>query len=116
MSGRRVERVGESIRDTIGELLLREVKDPRLHMVTVTEVQMSKDLRHGRVFFSCVGDAAVRERALGGFASAAGFIRREVSRRLGLRYTPDLAFVFDPRLEAAEQMAGLMKEASTREE
>ncbi len=116
MPGRRVERVGESIRDSIAELLLREVKDPRLHMVAVTEVQMSKDLRHGRVFFSCVGDETARERALGGFTSAAGFIRREVSRRLGLRYTPELAFVFDPRLEAGVLLGELVKEASTRDE
>lgn len=116
MSGRRNERVGESVRDVIAELLLKEVKDPRVHMVTVTEVQMSNDLRHGRVFFSCVGDEAAHARAASGFASAAGYIRREVSRRLNLRYTPDFTFVFDPRLETAERLADLLKDAGPREE
>jgi len=116
MAGRRTERVGESIRDTIAVLLLREVKDPRAQQVTVTEVQMSNDLRHGRVFFSCLGDDAARERAASGLASAAGFLRREVSRQLNLRFTPDLTFVFDPRLETAEHLAGLLKDTDTREE
>lgn len=116
MAVRRADRVGESIRETIAELLLKEIKDPRVHMVTITEVQMSNDLRNGRVFFSCVGDETMHARAAGGFASASGFIRREVSRRLGLRYTPELTFVFDPRLETAERLAGLLKEADKREE
>jgi len=115
MPVRRADRVGESIRDAIAELLLKEVKDPRLSMVTVTEVHMTDDLRHGRVYFSCVGDEAAHQRAGNGFQSAAGFIRREVARRLSLRFTPDLSFVFDPRLETAEKLAGLLKEADTRE-
>lgn len=115
MAVRRAERVGEAIRDSIAELLLKEVQDPRLHMVSVTEVQMTDDLRHGRVFFSCVGDETAHQRALEGFLSATGFIRREVSRRLSLRFTPDLTFVFDPRLETAEKLAGLLKEADQRD-
>ncbi len=116
MQGKRSERVGESMREVIAELLLREVKDPRVQQVSITEVQLSNDLRHGRVFFSCLGDEAAHQRAAAGLTSAAGFVRREVSRRLQLRYTPDITFVFDPRLETAERLADLLKESEPREE
>ena len=60
MSGRRADRVAEGIREVIAELLLRDIKDPRIGMVTLTTVELTDDLKHARVYFSCVGDAAVR--------------------------------------------------------
>ena len=70
MSGRRPERVAEAIRDVIAEMLLREIKDPRIGMVTLTSVELTDDLRHAKVYFSCVGDEAARERSLHGLRSA----------------------------------------------
>ena len=62
------------MRDAIAGMLLREIKDPRVGMVTLTTVQLTDDLRHAKVYFSCVGYAAVRDRSLQGLRSAAGFI------------------------------------------
>jgi len=116
MSGRRADRVAEAVREVIAELLLRDIKDPRIGMVTLTTVEFSDDLKHARVYFSCVGDDAARERSLKGLRSAAGFIRAQVTRRLGLRYAPDLTFLFDPSLEVAERLATLLKDARSRSE
>lgn len=110
---RRVDRVAEAVQETIAELLLREIKDPRIGMITLTGVRMSADLRHARVLFSTLADAPEREQSLRGLRSAAGFIRTQVARRLKLRVAPEIVFEFDPSLEQAERVARLLKEAST---
>jgi len=109
MSGRRADRVREAVRDAIADMLLRDIKDPRIGMVTLTNVELTDDLRHGKVYFSCVGDAAVRERSLNGLRSAAGYIKAQLTRRLRLRFAPVLTFEFDDSLEAADFMARLLK-------
>ncbi|MFQ5665505.1 MAG: 30S ribosome-binding factor RbfA [Candidatus Binatia bacterium] len=111
MTGRRADRVGEAVREVIAELLLRDIKDPRIGMISLTTVDLSNDLRHAKVYFSCVGGVAARQRSLSGLQSAAGFIKAQVTRRLGLRYAPNLTFVFDPTLETAERLANLLHEA-----
>ena len=116
MSGRRADRVAEGIREVIAELLLRDIKDPRIGMVTLTTVDLTDDLKHARVYFSCVGDTAVRERSLQGLRSAAGYMRSQVTRQLKLRHAPDLTFLFDPSLEIADRVATLLKDAQSRNE
>ena len=116
MSGHRTERVAEAIREVIAELLLRDIKDPRVGMVTLTSVEMSDDLKHGKVYFSCVGDEAARQRSLSGLRSAAGFVRAQVTRRLRLRYAPQLTFVFDPGIEVADRLAALLKDARPKDD
>jgi ribosome-binding factor A len=115
MSGRRPERVGEAIRAAIAHMLLRDLKDPRIGMVTLTRVRLSDDLRHAKVYFSCVGDATSRQRSLDGLRSATGFIKGQLLRRLQLRYAPEVQFLFDPGLEVSEQLAGLLERARDEE-
>ena len=79
---RRTDRVADALQGLIAELLLREIKDPRIGLVTITGVRVSPDLRHARVFFSTLGDADTHEQALAGLRSAAGFMR-SVARSLG---------------------------------
>jgi ribosome-binding factor A len=116
MSGRRADRVADAVREVIAELLLRDIKDPRIGMVTLTTVELTDDLKHARVYFSCVGDAVVRERSLQGLRSAAGYMRSQVTRQLKLRHAPDLTFLFDPSLEIADRVATLLKNAQSRNE
>ena len=113
---RRVERVGEAVRDTIAELLTREIKDPRIGMVTLIAVDVSPDLRHARVHFSCLGDEEARRKSLAGLQSAAGFIKGQLARRLRLRYAPDVTFVPDTTVEQADRLASLLKQVSSDEE
>jgi ribosome-binding factor A len=116
MSGRRVERVGEAMREVIAELLMREIKDPRIGMVTLTTVEVSPDLRHARAYFSCLGDAATRQRTQAGLQSAAGFMKGQLAKRLRLRYAPEITFVQDPSIEHADRIATLLKEVVPDEE
>jgi ribosome-binding factor A len=111
MSARRAERVAEAVREAIAEMLLRDIKDPRIGMVTLTTVELTDDLKNAKVYFSCVGDAATRERSLSGLRSATGFIKAQVTRRLKLRYAPELTFLFDPSLEVAGRIADLLRQA-----
>lgn len=112
---RRLERVGDAVRRTIAELLLREVKDPRVGMVTLTRVRMSRDLRIAWVYFSVLGDEETRQRSLMGLRSAAGFIRSEVSHRLRLRVAPEIRFEFDPGPEDAARIARLLSDSGANE-
>lgn len=108
MTIRRADRVADQLREAIAQLLLREIKDPRIGMVSLTAVEMSDDLRHAKVFFSVVGGAEAQARTLAGLRSAAGFIRREAARRLQLRFAPEIVFRFDAGPERAQRVAELL--------
>ncbi len=113
--GRRPERVAEMVLRELSQLLLRDLKDPRLRGVTLTHVRMSDDLRHGRVFFSHLEGRARAAEATKGFRSASGFIRRHIGRALQLRYTPELDFEFDAGIESAARVDALLREAKPQE-
>lgn len=107
---RRTDRVGEAIQALVADLLVREIKDPRIGLVTITAARVSPDLRHARVYFSCLGDEEQRTRSLRGLRSAAGFIRSQIARQLNLRTAPEVVFEFDPSLEQADRLSRLLKE------
>jgi ribosome-binding factor A len=109
--GRRPERVAEMVHREVALMLLRDLRDPRLRGISLTRVQMSDDLRHGRIFFSHLEGRARAADAIKGFASASGFIRRAIGRTLGLRYTPELDFEFDPGPENADRVDAILREA-----
>ena len=90
-------------------MLVRDLRDPRLRGITLTEVKMDDDLRHGRVYFSHLEGSVRAQAAVAGFRSASGFIRREIGKSLGLRYTPELEFQFDPGPERAARIDALLK-------
>jgi ribosome-binding factor A len=112
---RRTDRVAEALQELIAGLVLREIKDPRVGLVTITGVKISPDLRHARVYFSCLGDEAQRGQSLRGLNSAAGFIRSQVARRLNLRVAPQIGFEFDSSLEQAERLSRLLKDTPPRD-
>ena len=108
----RTTRVNELLRAEISELLLREVKDPRVSrgMVTITEVQVSPDLRHAVVYVSHLGTEAERKEALEGLKNSAHFLHRELVHRLSLRNVPELVFKFDPSIERGARLAELINQ------
>ncbi len=117
---KRAERVADLIKREISEMLIRGIKDPRIGLVTVTRVSLSDDLRVAKVYFSVLGEEEDRQRNLRGLNSAKGFIKREMGKRIHLRYMPEIIFKFDPSLEYADHINRLMKEIGlekkTREE
>lgn len=99
----------------LSQLLIRELKDPRLRGITLTRVAMDDDLRHGRVFFSHLEGKRRAADALAGFKSASGFIKREIGRALNLRRTPELDFEFDPGLEHAARIGELLRDTASKD-
>jgi ribosome-binding factor A len=112
--GRRADRVAELVLRELSAMLIRDLKDPRLRGITLTSVEMTDDLRLGRVFFSHLEGSARAQEALGGFQSAYGYIRRRLGRELGLRYAPEFEFQFDSGLERAARIAELLREARAK--
>src|SRR3989442_1455967 len=104
MQGKRLDRVNQLIKEEISTLLQRELKDPRLGFVTVTEVETSKDLRVARVFVSVLGDEDQWAASLAALGSARGFVRRWLRHHLDLRVTPELDFRADRSMEHAARI------------
>ncbi len=105
---RRVERLSEQIREQVAEIIGRDLKDPRIGFVTVTRVRLSGDLRWAKVYVGVLGPSPQREESLGSLRRAAGFVRRELGRRIRLRHTPELTFQYDSGLDASDRIVELL--------
>jgi ribosome-binding factor A len=105
---RRSQRVALLVREELSRLVLTVAHDPDLRRVTITDVEMPSDLKSARVYFSCLGGQADRERATAALDRAAGYLRGEVTRRCGLRYAPELHFLFDATLERGARIEELL--------
>jgi ribosome-binding factor A len=103
-------RVSDLIRTHLTDLLERKVNDPRLRMVTITDVVVTPDTLRADVHFSVLGGAETQAEAQEGLEGAAGWMRRELGRRLRLRNTPELIFHYDPSLERGEHIASILDE------
>jgi ribosome-binding factor A len=111
MQGKRLDRVNQLIKEEVSTLLHRELKDPRLGFVTVTEVETSKDLRQAKIFVSVLGNEAQWASSMAALESAKGFVRNWLRHNLDLRVTPELDFRADHSLEHAARIQSLLKKA-----
>ena len=112
MNPRRRDRLAAEIRASVADLIASKLKDPRIGFVTVTRAEVAADLAYIRVFVSVLGDEAQRQATLQGLSKAAGFVRRELGQRLRLRLTPEVTFVYDRGIEAADRIARLIEETT----
>jgi ribosome-binding factor A len=109
---RRTERINDLLREEISDLLLREVKDPRMSgLVTITEVDVSPDLRQAKVFVSVLGTDEEKTSTFLALKAAAHFLQRRLGKRLTLRRVPQLAFLSDDSLEQGARLLRLLEEA-----
>ncbi len=114
---RRSERTGKLIQREISVLLERQVSDPRLiRLISVTDVTLSPDLRHAKVFVSTMGSEVNKEDMLAGFNNASGFLRRELAASLKLRFTPYLSFHYDDSIERGARLTRLIGEVVPADE
>jgi ribosome-binding factor A len=119
MSSGRMRRVDEAIRQVIGDVVAKDMKDPRVGFVTVTDVRTSPDLSHARVYVSVLGErglpsgAAQREASLEGLRSAHGFLQGCVAAELRLKRTPTLEFLYDDTTDRALRVEALIDEAGS---
>ena len=95
MSYKRADRVADLIRAEIADILLREVSDPRVRNVSITGVRLSDDLRSARIFFVEMGKDVCGPDTEEGMRKVTGFLKRELGKRLKLRYIPDVDFIYD---------------------
>jgi len=116
MEGKRSERVADLIQREVAEMLVKSIKDPRIGFVTITKVTVSEDCRFAKVYFSVAGTLAERESSGKGLDSAKGYVRKELGRRLRLRYTPEIVFQFDPSIEYAIHMEEVIRSIHRGEE
>lgn len=113
MQNYRPTRVAELLQSEIADLLLRQLKDPRLSMATISRVDVSPDLREARVYVSRVGDESEQKETMEGFARAMGFIRGQLGKRLKLRYTPNLTFILDTAIADGVRISRLLHDLTS---
>jgi ribosome-binding factor A len=113
---RRTERLNHLIQRELSDLLRKHINDPRLNgLISVTGVEIAKDLQNATVSISALGDNIDREAVLKGFKSAAGFLRRELAHRLNIRVTPVLSFEFDDSIERGVKLVTLIDSVAERD-
>ena len=114
-SGGRMRRVDEAMREVLSDALTKDVKDPRVGFVTITDVKTSPDLRHARVYVSVLGEPDAVQASLDGLRSAQGFLQARINSELRLKRTPELRFEHDDTAERAQRLQQLI-DAETADE
>lgn len=113
-TGRRISRVASLIKREVSQMLLHGIKDDRvgIGMVSVTDVDVSGDLQHAKIFVSIYGSDEVRTQTMEGLRSATGYVRSELGHRVRLRRTPEVIFVEDRSLERGTEIISLLNKLS----
>ncbi|GAB6180697.1 30S ribosome-binding factor RbfA [Desulfotomaculum defluvii] len=112
----RPERVAEAIKKEIADLIRNEIKDPRLGFVTITGVEVTKDLSFAKIFISVMGSADQRQETVSILQKAAGYMRSEIGRRIKVRHAPELIFKLDTSLDHGTRIMEILHEINTQEE
>ncbi|MGH7502787.1 MAG: 30S ribosome-binding factor RbfA [Longimicrobiales bacterium] len=115
MAGRRVDRLNEQFKRELMHLVQRELRDPRVAAVTITEVRVAPDLSYARVFLTALAADTDRPTVLEGMRAAAPFLRGELGRRMRIRRAPELAFQWDEALDHAQRIERLLSEVLPRD-
>ena len=110
MGSFRLERVGNLLKEVVSEAI-RDLKDPRIGFVSITDVKISQDMRHAKIYISILGDDKAKADTIEGLNSAKGFIKREIVPELKLRHIPELSFLLDESIENGVRMSDLIKKA-----
>jgi ribosome-binding factor A len=110
MDYQRSDRVGDLLIEIISELLRKEIRDPRISKVTLTGANVSKDLRHARIYFNVLGERGNRKEVLAGLKSATGFIRSKAGKQLNLRFVPTIEFCYDETEDEAQRIDDLLNQ------
>lgn len=107
----RVQRVAEQIQRELAELIRLELKDPRVGFITLSDVELSPDYAHAKVFFTSLAPESALPEIEAGLKRASGFLRRELGRRIRLHNIPELHFVYDASVERGARLSKLIDDA-----
>ena len=116
MANPRVRKVADRIKVIVAEMLERQIKDPRLGFVTVTDVRVSGDTQNASIFYTVLGQDADLDSTAAALASAKGLIRSEVAKQLGMRHAPTLEFIQDALPESARAIDELLEKVRASDE
>ena len=112
MTSPRIARLRELLKQETSAILRRDMKDPRIGFVSVTDVELTPDLRHARIFVSVYGDAEAKARTMAGLRSAEGFVRTELAHRIRLRHIPEVSFRIDESIEQGDRINRLLRQVT----
>lgn len=113
---KRADRVAELIQAELSDILLKDIRDPRIGVLTITGVKVSDDLRVAKVFFVEMGQDTCRKETQDGLKKATSFIRKELGRRLQLRYTPEIIFRMDPSFAYGSRIDRILLDLENQDE
>ena len=106
----RIDRINQQVKREIGKILQRELGDPRLQFVTITEADVSRDLHNAKIHFSVLGQEHEVQSAQQGLEGAKGMIRKLLGQSMNMRYTPELFFIYDKSIEMSARIEETLKE------
>ena len=113
----RTERIGEEIKKLVSNLIRNELKDPRISPLTsIVDVEVTRDLRYANIFVSVYGTEEDRENTINALSNACGFVRKEMGKKLKLRYTPEPIFKKDLSIEKGLYISSLLNRVNPRED
>lgn len=110
MAGTRAQRLAEVIRTEASDIFRQGIKDPRIGFVSITDVVVSADLRHAKIFVSVLGDQEAKQRTMVGLNRAMGYIRSQLGARLSMRFVPEILFRLDESIERGARVSSLLRE------
>ncbi len=112
----RIERINQTLKREVSEIIHRELTDPRLEFVTITAAQVTRDLQHAKVYYSVLGPAEKTAGVQEAFEKAKGYVRKLVGERVKMRYTPELNFIFDTTFEYSLRVEDELKKINGDDE
>jgi ribosome-binding factor A len=113
----RSERVAEEIKKAVSQIINNEIKDPRVSgLISVTKVEMTKDLRHAKIFLSIYGEESEKQKVFEGLKNAEGFIRKELAHRVRMKFIPEISFKMDESIEYGIHIYKLLEEVQKQED
>lgn len=116
MNNKRLGRISEEVRKVVSEIIGNGLKDPRINsMTTVTKVEVTRDLRYAKIYISVLGDDREKNETIAGLENAKGFIRRDISSKIDLRYTPEPVFFLDESIEQGIYISKLIEEVNKKD-
>ena len=114
--GQRASRVAEELRKIVTQVLMEDLSDPRLGFLTVTHVEVTDDLKLGRIFYSVLGPEEKKASTEEALKEELGFIRRQVAERLNMKFAMDIRFELDPSIDHSFKIDSILKKIQKKEE
>jgi len=113
MSKYRIERINETIKEVLSEIVLNDIKDPRLGLVTITHVKTARDLATAQIHFSVLGDQEQRDMTTKILKGASGFMRHAIANAIDVQHAPELRWHYDDSLDRAFRINEVLRETGT---